>query len=265
MAPSSQGSEPAQYPVRFKLIAAPWPNKSPLTDLVVDACQGLEPTDGLRVVCGHGAVDAMGRQRNEPSDISLQRLEESIESGMIHYAALGDRHSTTSLGSTGRVWYSGAPEPTDFDEMNPGNALVVSLDRDDVHVETRRVGTWHFEHADWQLGTDADIDALGDWLTGLDAKDRTIARIGLRGQVSVAQKACLDEMLAHHTDLLGCLDENSHTLTVLPDDADLDDFGLAGYAKDALQDLFEMAKTGDRTAEAQAALSLLYRLVGAGR
>ena len=41
-------------PPGVELIAAPWSNKRPLADLVGDACEGLEPTDGLRVVCGHG-------------------------------------------------------------------------------------------------------------------------------------------------------------------------------------------------------------------
>jgi len=259
------GAGAVQAAPGVELIAAPWPNKSPLTDLVGDACERLAPADGLRVVCGHGAVDAIGPARNNPADISLQRLDESIESGVIHYAALGDRHSTTNVGSTGRVWYSGAPEPTDFTETDPGNVLVVSLDGGNVQVETRRVGTWRFERTDCELSTDADIEALEEWLAGMHAKDRTIARVGLRGQVSVAQKARLDDVLAHHRDLLACLDEDGRALAVLPDEADTDDFGLTGYAREALQDLFEMAEAGDRTAEARAALSLLYRLVGAGR
>lgn len=134
-----------------------------------------------------------------------------------------------------------------------------------MQVESRRVGTWRFEHTDWELGTDADIDALGDWLAGLFDKDRTIVRVGLRGQVSVAQKARLEYMIADHSELLACLREDSSDLAVIPDDADLDDFALSGYALEALRDLFQKAETGDRTGEAQGALSLLYRLAGAGR
>ena len=259
------GSEPVQAAPGVELIAAPWPNKRPLADLVGEACESLEPTDALRVVCGHGAVDAMWPEVKDPAHISLGRLEERIESGVIHYVALGDRHSTTDVGDTGRVWYSGAPEPTDFDETEPGNVLVVDLDRDGVRVDRRRVGTWRFEHRDWELGTDLDIDALRDWLESPDSKERSIMRASLRGQVSVAQKARLDQMLDHYTDLLGRLEVRAgeSPLAVIPDDADLDDFGVSGYAREALSDLSEMAQSGDRAVIAQDALALLYRLTRA--
>ena len=254
------GTEPVQAAPGVELIAAPWPNKRPLTDLVDDACDGLEPTDALRLVCGHGAVDALWPEANNPGHISLERLEERIESGIIHYVALGDRHSTTDVGSTGRVWYSGAPEPTDFDETEPGNVLVVDLDGNGAHVERRRVGTWRFERRDWELGTDFDIEALQDWLESAGKKDRSIMRATLQGQVSVAQKARLDAMLDHYSDLLGGLEFRDSPLAVMPDDADLDDFGLSGYAREALSDLSKLAESGDRAVAARDALALLYRL-----
>lgn len=257
--------EPVQAASGVELIAAPWTNKRPLVDLVGEACESLEATDRLRVVCGHGAVDAMWQEASDPAHISLGRLEERIESGIIHYVALGDRHSTTDVGHTGRVWYSGAPEPTDFDEVEPGNVLVVDLDRDGVRVDRHRVGTWRFEQRDWELSTDLDIDALRDWLESPDNKERCIVRASLRGQVSVAQRARLDQTLDHYTDLLGGLEvrDGEGGLAVIPDDADLDDFGVSGYAHEALSDLSEMAQSGDHAVIAQDALALLYRLARA--
>ena len=260
-----EGSEPVQAASEAELIAAPWPNKRPLVDLVGEACESLEPADGMRVVCGHGAVDAMWPEANNPAHLSLERLEERIESAVIHYVALGDRHSTTDVGRTGRVWYSGAPEPTDFDETEPGNVLIVDLDRRGVRVAPRRVGTWRFEHRDWELGTDWDIDALRDWLESPENKERSIVRVSLRGQVSVAQKARLDQMLDHYTDLLGGLEvrDGEGGLAVVPNEADLDDFGVSGYAREALSDLSEMAQSSDQAVIAQDALALLYRLTRA--
>lgn len=257
-----ESSAPVQAAPGIELIAAPWPNKRPLVDLVGEACHSLEATDALRVVCGHGRVDAMAPESHDPAHISLGRLEEKIESGVIHYVALGDRHSTTDVGDTGRVWYSGAPEPTDFVEDEPGNVMVVEFDRDGVRVERHRVGAWHFEYRDWELTTDLDVDALRDWLETPDNKERCIVRASLRGQVSVAQRARVDQMVDHFTDLLGGLEvrDGEGGLAVVPDDADLDDFGVSGYARAALSDLAELAQSDEHAVAAQDALALLYRL-----
>ncbi len=259
------GNGPVQAAPGVELVAAPWTDNRPLTDLVDDACKGLEPADELRVVCGHGAVDSMWPEGSNPAQISLDRLEERIESGAIHYVALGDRHSTTDVGDTGRVWYSGAPEPTDFDEADPGNVLVVDLDSDGVQVARRRVGTWRYEQQDWELGTSLDVDALAAWLESPANKERSIIRASLRGQVSVAQKARLDQLFDHYTDLLGGLEirDTDGGLAAVPDDADLDDFGVSGYAREALSDLSEMAQYGEQAEIAQDALALLYRLTRA--
>ena len=79
----------------------------------------------------------MSPDPNDPKVIALERLEERISAGLIHYVALGDRHSTTNVGTTGRVYYSGTPEPTDYDETDPGNVLIVHLSADRVDVDVK--------------------------------------------------------------------------------------------------------------------------------
>jgi len=55
------------------------------------------------------------------------------------------------------------------------------------------------------------------------------------------------------------------SLAVVPDTADLDGFGLSGYARQALDDLSEAAQSPDpeNAAAAQDALVLLYGLTRA--
>ena len=272
-----QDSEPVQAAPGVEIVPAPYGSRRPLTDLVDDACRPLGPTDAVRVVVGHGAVAAYGAVADggaaaelptgahNPALISLARLEERIEDGLIHYVALGDRHSTTDVGDTGRIWYSGAPEPTDYDEVDPGNALVVDLDSEGVNVETRPVGTWRFERRDCELSGDADLDTLEQWLSSINSKERTIVKLATTGQVSVAQKARLDGLLDHHSHLLAALEawERRSELAVIPDDADLDGFGLSGYAQEAVGDLHKMAESGEQAVAARDALALLHRLAGA--
>ena len=246
-----------------ELIPAPWRNKHPTTDLVEAACGKLEQSNALRIVVGHGAIDSMSPAPNDPKVIALDRLEERIQAGLIYYVALGDRHSTTNVGGTGRVYYSGSPEPTDYDEVDPGNVLIVSLRDGHADVAPRRVSTWRFLSRDWQISSDQDIDALEEWLSGLEDKDRTIVKMSMTGQVSVAQKARLDEALEHHADLLAAMEtwERRSDLVVIPDDADLDHFGLSGFADDALTELRRLVEQGGAAPSASDALALLYRLV----
>jgi DNA repair exonuclease SbcCD nuclease subunit len=258
------GSAPVQAVPGVELIPAPWPNKHPVTDLVASACQGLEPTYAVRIVVGHGAVDYKHPNPDDPKLIGLQGLEEKIRAGLIHYVALGDRHSTTDVGATGRVWYAGAPEPTAYVETEPGNVLLVDVDVNNVNVERRRLATWRFVSHDCHISSDEDINALEEWFSGLSNKYRAIVKVSLVGQVSLAQKARLDSMLEYNADGLAALEtwERRSDLIVIPDEMDHERLGLSGFAKEALLDLREMAESGDKTQEAQDALGLLYRLAG---
>ena len=192
-----KGFEPVLAAPGVELIPAPWSNKHPTTDLVEAACGRLEQTASLRIIVGHGAIDSMFPDSNDPKAIALERLEERISAGLIHYVALGDRHSTTNVGTTGRVYYSGAPEPTDYDEADPGNVLIVDLSADHVAVDVKHLGKWRFLRRDWQMSSDKDIEAFDEWLSSLEDKDRTIVRVLMVGQVSVAQKARLDAGTSH--------------------------------------------------------------------
>ena len=260
-----ENSQPVPVADGFELVAAPWTSKRPLCDLVDQACALGEPTGALRIVAGHGALDTRSPDADNPALIALARLEERIEAGEIHYVALGDRHSTTDEGTSGRVWYSGAPEPTGYDEIDPGNVLVVELDRGRVQVESRRVGTWVFRSSKRDLTSDAEIDALQEWLAALEDKERTIVKLSLVGQVSIAQNARLDRLLDGFDDLLAALQrwERRSDLVVVPDDSDIESLGLSGFAHDALSDLQDVAQSADESAAVTArdALALLHRLV----
>ena len=245
-----------------ELIPAPWLSKRPLADLVNQACDDLEPTDGVRIVVGHGRLDSMSLSGHDPTLIALSTLEERLESGLIHYVALGDRHSKTDTSLTGMIWYSGTPEPTRFDEIDPGKVLVVSLDRSQAFVEDRSAGAWQFLSENWELTGDADLDALDEWLSDLREKECTIVRLSLTGQVSLAQKARLDMILEEHSDPLAALDvAEGGALVVIPDHFDINDLGLSGFASKAFEDLHDLAQTGEQTETAREALTLLYRLV----
>lgn len=260
-----ENSDPVEIAEGLELVAAPWTSKRPLHDLVDLACASAVPSAALRIVVGHGALDSRSPDETDPALISLRRLEERIEAGEIHYVALGDRHSTTEEGTTGRVWYSGAPEPTDYREEDPGNVLVVELEPGQVEVAPHSVGNWRFRQHQSHLTSDADIDSLEQWLDAIDDKQRVIVKLSLVGTLSLGQKERLDRLLDHFSDLLAGLEswERRSDLVVIPDDAETSTLGLSGFASEALDDLRELAQSSDpaEAVRAQNATALLHRLV----
>lgn len=248
-----------------ELVAAPLQSKRPLEDLVAAALAPLPAPDaGMhRVVVGHGAVDRGAPDQDNPALISIAALEQAAAAGTVHYVALGDRHSTTNVGSSGRIWYSGTQEVTDYVETDPGNVLVVELDEARISVTPHHVGKWKFLARHFPIESPDDIETCSRWLDSVDGKATTSVKLSFTGTLSLASKAHLDQMLTAAADLFAAVETwESHTdLAVMPDDADIDALGLSGFAAAAAADLDRAARAGGPDAvAAQDALGLLYRL-----
>lgn len=255
--------EPQHISDGVELVGAPWQTKRPLTDLVGEAIDGLEESDNPRIVVGHGLVDVLSPDPDYPALIDATNLEARLSDGVIDYVALGDRHSTTPVGDSGRIWYSGAPEPTAFDEEDPGNVLLVTLEGDAIDVQRRPVAEWKFEVGEFHLGHDEDIDQVETWLEDHDRKERTILKLSLEGTLNLQQKARLDALLQGNEDAFASLEIwDRHTdLAVRPDEIDAEDLELSGFAETAFERLHKKAERGGDEAEvAEEALGLLYRL-----
>ncbi|MEE4022529.1 exonuclease SbcCD subunit D [Gordonia sp. PKS22-38] len=257
-----------------ELVAAPWAHKHPGADLVGRQVARLSSGDGIRILVGHGGVDEM-TPGNGTSLIGLGSLETAVESGIVDYVALGDRHSVTSVGSTGRIWYPGAHEVTNFDhiEESPGHALAVTLRRSgaarEIEVAPHRVGQWSFRTISTDLGGLADIEALRARLDDIDDKSRTVLQLGLVGSISVADSAVLDDLLDECADRFAAVTRwgRADDLVVLADDADLGELAVGGYVRDAAEELFARSRSDDpdSAGSARDALALLRRLAGNAR
>ncbi|KAA0079446.1 exonuclease SbcCD subunit D [Mycolicibacterium sp. P9-64] len=257
----------------LEIVAAPWRSKAPTIDLVGDVLDGLSADGTTRVVVGHGGVDVFEPDRDKASLIRLAAVEAALDRGAVHYVALGDKHSRTEVGATGRVWYSGAPEVTNYDhiESDPGHVLVVDIDERDakraVHVEARKVGRWRFVSLRFTVDNSRDITDLGLNLDLMPDKDRTVVQLALTGSLTVTDKAELDACIDKHTRLFAALTswDSQTDVVVLPADGEFDDLGIGGFAAAAVDELVATARDGGAQAEdARAALALLLRLVDRG-
>jgi hypothetical protein len=94
-------------------------------------------------------------------------------------------------------------------------------------------------------------------------KNVTVMKLALRGSLSLAAMAALHLVLDQARDLFAAVQiwDRHSDLVALPDQLDLQDLGLAGFARAAFQELQEKAVDGSPDAVvARDALALLYRL-----
>jgi len=266
---------PGVHEVRpgLELVAAPWTSKSPCADPVASVLDDL-PSDGTaRIVVGHGGVDIFVPDKDRPSLIRLAALEAAVARGAVHYVALGDKHSRMQVGSTGRIWYSGSPEVTNYDhiESDPGHVLVVDLDEADpgapVRVEPRKVGRWRFVTLRRSVDNSRDIADLDLNLDLMPDKDRTVVQVGLTGSLTVTDKATLDACLDKYARLFAALTlwDKQSDIAVTPADGEFDDLGIGGFAAAAVDELVTAARSdGEDAEDARSALALLLRLADRG-
>jgi DNA repair exonuclease SbcCD nuclease subunit len=256
----------------LQIVAAPWRSKAPTADLVADVLDGVAADGVTRILVAHGGVDALDPDSADPSVIRLQRVHDALASGAVHYVALGDKHSRTRVGDTGRIWYSGSPEVTNYEDVehDPGHVLVVDIDEDDparaVTVTAHRVGLWRFVTLRRSVDSGRDVTDLDINLDLLPDKDRTVVRLALTGSLSVTDRAALDACLDRYSRVFAALRiwERRSDIAVVPEDGEFADLGIGGFAAAAVDELVATARSadGEAAADAQAALGLLLRLTG---
>ncbi|WP_209325373.1 metallophosphoesterase family protein [Brevibacterium renqingii] len=262
-------SEPFEVVPGIEIVGAPWFSKHPQGDLVAAATADLAEVaaGAVRIIAGHGAVSVLDPDRESLATIDTDNLQTLLREDRAQFVALGDRHATYEVAE--RIWYPGAPEVTSRREDDPGNILLVDIDRDShlAGVEKIPVGTWTYTVIEADLNSDEDVAEFEQRLNAMPDKDRTAIWLVLRGTLPTAAKARLDDILDHFTDLFALVSlwERHMDLAVIAADEDFADLGLSGYLQEALDELSEQAAgDGEDAVTAQDALGLLFRFARSG-
>lgn len=247
-----------------EVAGAPWCSKRPTQDLVAVLAGRHRPVAGsLRIAVAHGQVDSMAPEIR-PDTISLQAAEAALQEGCWQYLALGDRHSVTDVGSSGAIWYSGAPEATDFTEVRSGFALLVEIEPGQPpRVTEMPLGQWRFLAEHRCVNGPEDVAGLNEWLSSLPDKSRCVVKLSFEGSLNLAGWSALQSVMAEQGERFASLRqrERGSDLVVLPDALDEDALALSGYARKAWSELVAAAADAEDR-EARDALALFYRLAG---
>lgn len=193
---------------------------------------GLSADPGsIRIVVGHGAVDVLSPDRDNPAVIGVTDAEKAISEGRFQYLALGDRHSFTDVGTSGRIFYSGTHEAYDFDEVDPGKVLIVELSEEGATVTPQQNGVWRFLVHEAQVSNAEDIEALSRYLEALPDKERTILKLGLVGTLSIKLHARLEAIEENTRELFAAVVRSGSRseLVVIPDNSHFQDLYPSGF------------------------------------
>ena len=265
-------SEPVEVRPGVEIVGAPLTSRAPDTDVLAEALAGLEPTAGVRIAVAHGQVAGFGAEVGET--LSLDAVAEAVGKRAVHYVAVGDSHSTQQLDDAGRMWFSGSPETTDYDdkERHSGNVLVVDASPDaEPLVEVAHIGQWNFRAMERDFAGVEDARAWLDELRMLTDKSRTCVKYSLRGTLNLIGSAEMKRGMEEIAPSFAALYRrgSGSEVTVVPEDGDITSLGLNGFPLDAAEQLKARTADGaladeDRRAAADA-LGLLARLAGTGK
>lgn len=248
-----------------EVIGLPWTSNELLGDAVAARLAGLRPAEPgvTRIMVAHGVVDQLRMDRHNPAVIDTSVVEDGFGDQRLHYLALGDRHSKTSIGDSGRIWYAGAPEPTRFNEIAAGYVLCVDVTPSDCQVEPVKTGTWRFRTREIEVTADADVEALATWFDDVDDVARTIVRVRLSGVIGLRTMALLQDVLEAAGEVFACVDVVglNTDLVAVADDGDLEAMQGGPVTRATIDELSAVVTAGGQdSSDAAEALALLYRL-----
>jgi len=255
------GPEPVEAAPGTWLAGVPWRSKqAPGGGEVAAAAAALAAREGTRVLVLHGQVE-----RAPDAAVTIERawIEAALREHRIGYVALGDRHSATDIGCGGRAWYSGTPEPTDYDELDPGKALVVDLDPGGCAVRAVQVGRWRFVERALEISSSEELRAAVAELDRLPERRRTVLRLRIRGTGGPELLGEVEQAIEELKESFAAIEpwERYSAFVVRADGEGIASLGLTGYAAAAAEELDVLASgDGEEAAIAGEALVLLYRL-----
>lgn len=262
-------SDPVEAAPGVELVGVPLTTNQPDHDVVAAVLDRLEePAEGVRrVLVAHGQLVELDPGRRV-SALDGDRMRQALSDGLVHWVALGDRHSRWA-DSSGLIHYSGAVEVTDFRDSDVGDVLVVDLGEGGAAPSAVpvHVGAWRMLDVAREVSSAQDVAELRAEWTALEDKTTVVLRHALTGTLSLTDDAALQELLewAGETFAAAFPWERHTEVVVVPDGAELSDVGIGGYVAQAAADLQERAAAGGQGATAASdALRLLYRYATAG-
>lgn len=242
---------------RLVVLPAPLARNNETDDLTAWFDAAPSAPGAVRVGLAHGSIPS-----RLPADADARNpiADDRAARAGLDYLALGDWHGTLRIDA--RTWYSGTPEPDRAKDNDPGNVLLVRIDRPGTGpvVEPVVIGRYRWHAIRRAVHRREDVAVLAEDLRALGSPlDRHVVELALEGTVDFATRAVLTAALDDLAARLCDLRVDEARLAVLHSEDDLRQIPATGFVGSALARLSEVAMGSDPQAGiARRALQILY-------
>lgn len=245
-----------------EFVGAPLRTRTPDHPVLHPVLEALDADGARRVVVGHGGVQQVIGAHEGGVAFDRDVMEAALADGRAAFIVLGDRHSTLTVGETGRIWYPGAPEPTNFRD-DVGRVLVVDLPADggEPQVEPHVTGTWRFIEETVELSSPDDVDALLARIAEIPKKPTVNLKVRATGVLPLEALQDLEQGLAKAERKFASLQRRLDGLSPLLTPDELAALPVPPYVREVLGDVTAAHLADPADAEVRAELSLLLQLL----
>ena len=242
-----------------EFVGAPLMSRHPDHPTLHARLETLEADGRPRVVVGHGAVVQIVGDHGAAATFDADIIEEALNDGRASFVVLGDRHSTLAVGDTGRIWYPGAPEPTDFGDDH-GHVLVVEVADDGAtSVEVVETGTWRFIQLEPEIGDADDVEQLLNELMEIPRKSSVVLKVRPSGVLPLDAYRTLEAGLADAERRFASTQAIIERVMLLPDADEVAAFDLPPYARRVFEELLEESEYDPDDEDVRAQLIMFLR------
>jgi DNA repair exonuclease SbcCD nuclease subunit len=179
--------EPRAYEVPGGvLLASPCTKKYSTGDPTAWFADSDSPPDAIRVGLAHGELQIPGTTETSEGEQrgSFPIPLDAASRGRLDYLALGHWHSFLRQDEGGAtIAYSGTPEQTCFTDRDCGTVSIVTIDGPGARpsIERVRTGSLRWIDTSHEISDEASIDRLAEALRTLEAPERILARVHVKG------------------------------------------------------------------------------------
>lgn len=236
---------------RLAILPAPLTRRHEGADVTAWFDGAGTPSGAVRVGLAHGSV---ANRLPEKAESANPIADDRAERARLDYLALGDWHGFLPIAP--RTYYAGTPEPDRHRANEPGHVALVELDGPGIEPRVEKVAVGRYRWRSLRIDLYGDASPVADALQRIDDPRDTLLFLELAGALPLRERVRLQDILENGEARFADLRLLERELHDEPDQEDLDRIDLAGFVREAVEELRQKAADPSDPERDAAALAL---------